>query len=142
VTTQDQRATRSRPRAPSRSRFAAFRARIRARPGLYLTWRILVGLVGSLILLAGLLGLVAPILPGWALIFVGLGILATEFRWARRLLRRAQRAYEFARLRAMDPTVRRRNQIVGTLIAVLMVLGTSLYLLRYGFALPWEVWSA
>ncbi len=100
----------------------------------------MIALVGSLIVSAGLLGLVAPILPGWALIFVGLGILATEFTWARRVLRRAQRMYEYARLRALDPAVRRRNQILGTAAAIFVVLGTSLYLLRYGFALPWELW--
>ena len=101
----------------------------------------MIGLVGSLILAGGLLGLVAPILPGWALIFVGLGLLATEFTWARRLLRHAHRMYEYARLRAMDPAVRRRNQVIGTLVAVLLVLGTSMYLLRYGLALPWKVWT-
>jgi uncharacterized protein (TIGR02611 family) len=141
VTTEDQRATPAPVDAPVDSRYAAFRARIRARPGLHLTWRIMIGLVGSLILAAGLLGLVAPILPGWALIFVGLGLLSTEFGWARRLLRRARRMYEYARLRALDPAVRRRNQVVGTMVAVLMVLGTSLYLLRYGFELPWQVWT-
>jgi uncharacterized protein (TIGR02611 family) len=140
VTTQDQRAAGSTTPVPFRSRYVEFRARIRARPGLHLTWRILIGLVGSLILLVGLLGLIAPILPGWALIFIGLGVLATEFSWARRLLGRARRAYEYARLRALDPAVRRRNQTVGMLVAVLMVFGTSLYLMRYGFELPWQVW--
>jgi len=141
VTTEDHRATTTSSRPRVRSRYAAFRARIRSRPGLHLTWRIMIAVVGSLILAAGMLGLIAPILPGWALIFIGLGILATEFAWARRLLRRAQRMYEYARVRALDPSVRRRNQIVGAALAVLLVLGTSLYLLRYGFALPWEVWA-
>jgi uncharacterized protein (TIGR02611 family) len=140
VTTEDQRAAPAAGRTPVRSRYATFRARIRERPGLHLTWRIVIGVVGSLILAAGLLGLVAPILPGWALIFVGLGLLASEFSWARRLLGRARRTYEYARMRALDPAVRRRNQVIGTMVAVLLVLGTSLYVLRYGFALPWEVW--
>jgi hypothetical protein len=52
--------------------------------------RIAVTIVGVLVLLVGLAGLILPILPGWALIFVGLGILATEYVWARRLLQKAK----------------------------------------------------
>jgi uncharacterized protein (TIGR02611 family) len=52
--------------------------------------RIAVTVVGFAVLIIGVLGLVLPILPGWALIFVGLGILATEYLWARRLLKKAR----------------------------------------------------
>jgi hypothetical protein len=52
--------------------------------------RIGVTIVGVVVLLAGLAGLVLPVLPGWLLIFVGLGILATEYVWAQRLLRLAK----------------------------------------------------
>lgn len=37
-------------------------------------------------LLVGIAGLALPILPGWALIAVGLFMLALEFAWAERLL--------------------------------------------------------
>jgi hypothetical protein len=37
-------------------------------------------------LLVGLAGLLLPIIPGWALIFVGLFLLAEDFHWARRLV--------------------------------------------------------
>lgn len=47
-----------------------------------------VGLValGTIMVLAGLVGLFVPIMPGWLLIIPGLALLAGEFVWARRLL--------------------------------------------------------
>ena len=50
-------------------------------------WRILVAAAGSLLILAGALLLVLPG-PGLLVIALGLGVLATEFEWARRLSRR------------------------------------------------------
>ncbi len=52
--------------------------------------RIFVTIAGLVVLLVGIAGLILPVLPGWALIFVGLGILATEYVWAQRLLRIAK----------------------------------------------------
>jgi uncharacterized protein (TIGR02611 family) len=52
--------------------------------------RVAVTIAGFLLVLIGLAGLVLPILPGWALIFVGLGVLATEYVWARRALEAAR----------------------------------------------------
>ena len=54
-------------------------------PVLHLPWRVLVGTVGSVVLLAGVVMLVVPG-PGIASILLGLLILSTEFRWARRML--------------------------------------------------------
>lgn len=42
--------------------------------------------VGGSMVLAGLLGLALPILPGWVFVIPGLMILAREFPWARRIL--------------------------------------------------------
>ena len=52
--------------------------------------RIGVTIAGVVVLVVGLAGLLLPVLPGWVLIFVGLGILATEYVWAQRLLRIAK----------------------------------------------------
>jgi uncharacterized protein (TIGR02611 family) len=52
--------------------------------------RIAVTVAGVIVLLVGLAGLLLPVLPGWVLIFVGLGILATEYVWAQRLLKTAK----------------------------------------------------
>jgi uncharacterized protein (TIGR02611 family) len=53
--------------------------------------RIAVTVAGVAVMLVGLAGLVLPFLTGWLLIFVGLGILATEYVWAERLLKAAKR---------------------------------------------------
>jgi uncharacterized protein (TIGR02611 family) len=52
--------------------------------------RIAVTVVGGVVLLAGIALLVLPG-PGWLLIFIGLGILATEYVWAERLLNTAKK---------------------------------------------------
>jgi uncharacterized protein (TIGR02611 family) len=54
-----------------------------------LVWRILVLIVGLVLLLAGIIMIVTP---GPAVVFIplGLGVLATEFRWARKLLHRVR----------------------------------------------------
>lgn len=48
--------------------------------------RIVAVVGGTIMVLAGVIGLLLPVVPGWLLIFAGLAILATEFVWARRLL--------------------------------------------------------
>ena len=58
--------------------------------------RIAVTIAGFAVLLAGVALLVLPG-PGWLLIFVGLGILSTEYMWARRLLDTAKRKAEQAK---------------------------------------------
>jgi uncharacterized protein (TIGR02611 family) len=61
--------------------------------------------VGFTLLLAGGVMLVTPG-PGWLVIFLGLGLLAAEFVWARRLMDRIKR--EGGRLRdAVLPNAKR-----------------------------------
>lgn len=67
-----------------RDRFA-WRARIRANPTSYLFYRVGVGALGLLVVATGIVLLPLPG-PGWVIIFVGIGIWATEFTWASRLL--------------------------------------------------------
>ena len=52
--------------------------------------RIAVTIVGFVLVLAGLAGLLLPIVPGWLLLIPGLALLATEYVWAQRLLRIAK----------------------------------------------------
>lgn len=63
----------------------SIRDRVRARPGGRLGWRIGVTIVGVAVIVGGVVLLPLPG-PGWLIIFAGLGILATEYEWARRLL--------------------------------------------------------
>ncbi|OZE94559.1 TIGR02611 family protein [Rhodococcus sp. 14-2686-1-2] len=70
-----------------------FRAKIRANPTLDLAYRITVGVVGLIVLGLGILAIPYPG-PGWLIVFAGLGILASEFTWAHRLLKFARKHYD------------------------------------------------
>jgi uncharacterized protein (TIGR02611 family) len=74
-------------------RWARWRDRLRDRPRVEFTYRIAVAVIGLAILGVGILAIPYPG-PGWAIVFVGLGILATEFDWARRLLAHARERYD------------------------------------------------
>lgn len=132
--TDRSRAERSRRGSRLRPRMRRLRERVRAHSLLNTTWRVGVFTVGWLIVLAGIAMLVLPG-PGWAAIFVGFAILATEFVWARRALRRARQVARQATERALDPRVRRRNQAIVTGVVVLAILSVGLYLWRYGMPL-------
>jgi len=65
------------------------RARVHRVPGGRIVWRGLIGLLGTGVVIIGAVLLPLPG-PGWLIIFAGLGILATEFAWAQRLLARVR----------------------------------------------------
>ncbi|MFC7344408.1 TIGR02611 family protein [Saccharopolyspora griseoalba] len=75
-----------------RGRLHHHRERVRRKPAMNLTYRIVLGTVGGLVLLAGILMIPYPG-PGWLVVFAGLGILATEFAWAHRVNMFAKRHY-------------------------------------------------
>jgi len=64
-----------------------------AAEGIRAVRRVVVGVVGVTVMLVGAALLVLPG-PAFVVLPIGLGILAFEFEWARRLLRRARRLYE------------------------------------------------
>ena len=66
--------------------------------------RVAVTIAGFAVLLAGVALLVLPG-PGWLLIFLGLGILSTEYVWAQRMLATAKRKAEEAK----DAVLRKKN---------------------------------
>lgn len=102
-------------------RWARWRDRLRERPAADLAYRIGVGVVGTLVFAVGILAIPYPG-PGWAIVFVGLGILATEFEWAHRLLGWVRERYD----RAMDWFKRQGLwvQILGAVFTVAIVVGT------------------
>ena len=59
--------------------------------------------VGFTLLLVGVVMIVTPG-PGWLVIFLGLGLLAAEFLWARRLMDRLKREGERVREVVWPPT--------------------------------------
>jgi uncharacterized protein (TIGR02611 family) len=68
-----------------RRRWGRWRDRLRERPAVEFGYRIAVAVVGLAVLAVGILAIPYPG-PGWAIVFLGLGILATEFRWAQLVL--------------------------------------------------------
>ena len=63
----------------------AWRRRIRANPHTHRIYRILVGVLGLVVVSGGAVMVPFPG-PGWLVVFIGVGIWASEFEWAARLL--------------------------------------------------------
>jgi uncharacterized protein (TIGR02611 family) len=72
--------------------YTRFRDRLRSKPGVDLTYRSLIGVIGALVLVIGIIAIPYPG-PGWLIVFAGLAILGTEFHWAQRLLHAVRRRY-------------------------------------------------
>jgi len=66
---------------------------LRQRPVADFTYRIVVGVVGLAVLGVGIVAIPYPG-PGWAIVFVGLAILASEFAWAHRTLTFTRARYD------------------------------------------------
>ncbi len=113
-------------------RWARWRDGLRERRRAEFVYRIAVAVVGLVVLGVGILAIPYPG-PGWAIVFVGLGILATEFTWARRLLAYARERYD----KVMDWFKRQGLwvQVLGALFTAAIVVG-SLWLLGAAY------WSA
>jgi len=126
VTNPDEspRASRS---VGQRHPFRAFFARNRA---LDLTYRILIGVLGTAIVLGGIVLIPLPG-PGWLIVFGGLAVLASEFAWAARLLDLAR-----AKVRGWTSWVTRQSLLVRASIGLgglLFVAGVLwLYLAVWG----------
>lgn len=71
------------------------RERLRDRPVADFAYRVAVGVVGFVVLAVGIAAIPYPG-PGWAIVFVGLAILASEFYWAHRTLTFTRRHYDRA----------------------------------------------
>ena len=69
-----------------------WRRKIRSNPHSHQIYRVVVGVVGLIIVVAGLIMVPFPG-PGWLVVFLGLAIWASEFEWAQRLLRVAKRTF-------------------------------------------------
>lgn len=105
-----------------------------------LAWRVVVTVIGVAVTLAGI-GMLALPGPGWAAIFLGLAILASEYVWARRLLR-----YTKDRAQGAASTVlakENRGLALSLLLVALLLVAAfvSWYVYRYGWtfdgALGW-----
>jgi uncharacterized protein (TIGR02611 family) len=120
-------------------RYRRFRRGLQSNPVLDLTWRIGVLTIGAVVLAAGIAMLALPG-PGWAAIFLGLLILASEFTWARRSLDWARDRAKQAKQQALSPELRRRNQVIAVLVALAVTAAVVWYWQRYGFPGPVGSW--
>jgi len=115
----------------AKRRWARWRDRLRDRRRAEIVYRIVVGVIGLAVLGVGILAIPYPG-PGWAIVFVGLAILATEFDWARRLLAYTRERYDkvMAWFKAQGLWV----QVLGAAFTVAVVLGTLWLLGALGWA--------
>ena len=115
----------------AKRRWARWRDRLRDRRRAEFVYRIVVGVLGLAILGVGILAIPYPG-PGWAIVFVGLAILATEFDWARRLLAYTRDRYDkvMAWFKAQGLWV----QVLGVAFTAAVVLATLWFLGALGWA--------
>ena len=115
----------------AKRRWARWRDRLRDRPKAEFGYRIAIAVVGLAVLGVGILAIPYPG-PGWAIVFLGLAILATEFDWARRLLAYTRKRYDkvMAWFKAQGLWV----QLLGAAFTAAVVLGTLWLLGALGWA--------
>jgi len=123
---------------PGESRWQRVRRHLHRNRAMSVTTKVVVTLVGTAVLAAGLVMMVTPG-PGLVGIVAGLAILATEWDWADRWLRGARRKLHEARVAAenMDPRVRRRRLLLtGGLVALVAAA-----VVTYVVLADWPGWS-
>jgi len=77
----------------AKRRWARWRDGLRDRPLADLGYRMVIGFVGTVVLLVGIVTIPYPG-PGWAIVFLGLAILASEFRFAQHALHYVRTRYD------------------------------------------------
>jgi len=113
-------------------RYMARRDSVRSNRALDATWRGIVLIFGLTIVALGIFFLLFPG-PGWAVIFFGLIVLATEYAWAQRILNPVRQfSSQVARIIVSTEFRERRGK-------VLLVLTMILVVLAYAY---WAKWGA
>lgn len=86
-----------------------------------LVWRIIIGLLGGGITVAGAVALIGPG-PGILILLAGLGILATEFAWAGRVMMHTKRiAAKAAQRSGMKPWVKYFLVSGGAVLSIITI---------------------
>ena len=87
-----------------------------------LVWRIIIGLIGGLVTVFGAIALVGPG-PGILIVLAGLGILATEFAWAARVMVHTRTYAQKAADKAGIPKWAQLAMIaVGAVISIVVII--------------------
>lgn len=103
--------------------------------------RVAIATVGGLVLLLGIITIPYPG-PGWLIVFTGLAILATEFAWARDILKFAKHKYYTWQtwLKSQPLAVRIIILLLTGLIVVLTLWLLDVFSLvsnLFGLHIPW-----
>jgi uncharacterized protein (TIGR02611 family) len=93
-----------------------------------LFWRVVIGIVGGAVTALGAIALVGPG-PGILIVLAGLGILATEFAWAARVMVRTRTYAQKAADKAGIPRWIQFTLIAGAAVVSIVVI---LYLYSSG----------
>jgi uncharacterized protein (TIGR02611 family) len=105
---------------------------IRSNRALDATWRGVILIFGLTIVALGVFFLLFPG-PGWAVIFFGLFVLATEYAWAQRMLNPVRQfSSQIARLIVSQEFRAKRSKVI--LIATFVIVATA-----YAY---WAKWGA
>lgn len=87
-----------------------------------IVWRVIIGLIGGGITVAGGVALIGPG-PGILIVLAGLGILATEFAWAGEVMMHTkQMANKAAERTGMKPWVKYFLVAGGAVFSILVIL--------------------
>lgn len=105
----------------------AWRARIRRNPQSHRVYRMTIAVIGLIVVVVGIIAIPLPG-PGWLIVFAGLGIWASEFEWAQRLLLFAK-----SKVKAWEHWLMRQHRVVQAAVAfatLLLVLAIFWVMLR------------
>ena len=84
-------------------------------------WRVFIGLIGGMITVLGSIALIGPG-PGILIVLAGLGILATEFAWAGRVMMETKRiASRAAERTGMKPWVKYFLISGGAVVSIITI---------------------
>jgi uncharacterized protein (TIGR02611 family) len=98
-----------------------FRSWIKKTAAGRLVWRVIIGIIGGGITVAGGIALIGPG-PGILIVLAGLGILATEFAWAGRVMMHTKRiAAKTAERTGMKPWMKYFLLSGGAVISIIAI---------------------
>ncbi len=87
-----------------------------------MVWRVIIGAIGGLITVFGAIALVGPG-PGILILLAGLGILATEFAWAARVMVHTRTYAQKAADKAGIPKWAQLALVaIGAVVSILVIL--------------------
>ena len=98
-----------------------FRSWIKKTPVGRIVWRLIIGIIGGGVTVAGAIALIGPG-PGVLIVLAGLGILATEFAWAGEMMMHTKRiAAKAAQKTGMKPWVKYFIVSGGAVVSIITI---------------------